>query len=156
MEPASQPCQRLVACSPLQALEDAHPALRFADLVDEEVLLLDDEQRVVKLQGLGELILSGLPGARVPGLDAVVAYHAAGDFSLESETIAEMQRKPAQEAIGSLERYERLSDDAVYSRRAKVADFVVVVAEGIVEGQKGRQVLFGCTSWSGRGEECAK
>ena len=64
-----------------------------------------------------------------------------------------MERQPAQEAVGSLGWNEGLPDNAVNRSRANVAHFVIIVIQGVVEGEQRGQVVVGPGSFSSDSEE---
>ncbi|GKT53738.1 hypothetical protein ColTof4_05902 [Colletotrichum tofieldiae] len=138
------------------ALEDGGPAGRLADLVDEEVLLLDREEGVVEAQGVGELCPGGLP--RVPsargrgGLGLDVTREAGGQEGVERGGVAVGARDVGQQPRGGVQGREGPREDVLGGDGGQVADLVVVVVEGVVEGDQGGEVdRFGVGGGEGAG-----
>ncbi|GKT87819.1 LOW QUALITY PROTEIN: uncharacterised protein [Colletotrichum tofieldiae] len=129
------------------ALEDGGPAGRLADLVDEEVLLLDREEGVVEAQGVGELCPGGLP--RVPSARA-----GGASEGVERGGVAVGARDVGQQPRGGVQGREGPREDVLGGDGGQVADLVVVVVEGVVEGDQGGEVdRFGVGGGEGQAEE---
>ena len=143
------------------------PPGRLPDLVDEEVLVLGGEQRVVKVQRPAELVLGGnQPGEKDHPVTRahlllllllllvrllLLANHPADDvrpefflraFLRAVVTITNKLRpQPADELAGGGCGHGGRAEDAGGGKGGGLADFVVVVDQAVVERREDRQMV---------------